>query len=183
MGKFAVVFPGIGYHKDKPLLYYSVKIAREAGYQPVYIDFSGIAWDKADLRDPDKMKELFVQAMLAAERAFSDIDISAEDELLFISKSIGTAVAAYYAKKNSLKAKQIYFSPVVQFGEFVQDYGLAFYGDNDPLADYIKIEEICADNKIEAHLIAGGNHSLEIGDTETDLINLSKIMSLVKTFI
>jgi phosphoglycolate phosphatase len=160
-----------------------VKVAKEAGYEPVFIDFSGIAWDKADLRDPDKMKELFAQTMLAAEKAISDLDITAEDKLLFISKSIGTAVAACYAKKKSMRVTQIYFSPVVQFGEFVQDYGLAFYGDNDPLADYRKIEEICAENKIEAHLIAGGNHSLEIGDTETDLNNLSKMIRLVKTFI
>jgi len=29
--KIAVVFPGIGYHVDKPLLYYSKKIAASAG--------------------------------------------------------------------------------------------------------------------------------------------------------
>ena len=183
MSKIAVLFPGIGYHKDKPLLYYSMKIAKEAGYQPVYIDFSSIAWDKADLRDPEKMKELFIQATGVTESVFSDVHITAEDEVLFISKSIGTAVAAYYAKMNALKAKQIYFSPVVQFGGFAGDYGRAFYGDNDPLADHTKIEEICVEKKIEAHLIAGGNHSLEIGVTETDLINLSKMMSFVKTFI
>ncbi len=183
MSKIAVLFPGIGYHKDKPLLYYSMKIAKEAGYQPVYIDFSSIAWDKADLRDPEKMKELFEKTMQIPLKTLSEMEISSEDELLFVSKSIGTAVAAYYAKMNALKAKQIYFSPVVQFGGFAGDYGLAFYGDNDPLADHTKIEEICVEKKIEAHLIAGANHSLEIGDTETDLINLSKMMSLVKTFI
>ncbi len=26
--RIAVFFPGIGYHKDKPLLYYAVKLAR-----------------------------------------------------------------------------------------------------------------------------------------------------------
>ena len=30
--KLAVLFPGIGYHCDKPLLYYSAKLAGAAGY-------------------------------------------------------------------------------------------------------------------------------------------------------
>ena len=31
--KAAVFFPGIGYHCDKPLLYYSRKLAQECGYE------------------------------------------------------------------------------------------------------------------------------------------------------
>ena len=31
--KAAVFFPGIGYHCDKPLLYYSRKLAKECGYE------------------------------------------------------------------------------------------------------------------------------------------------------
>lgn len=31
--KLSVVFPGIGYHADKPLLYYSAKAAAECGWQ------------------------------------------------------------------------------------------------------------------------------------------------------
>lgn len=33
MSKLAIYFPGIGYHCDKPLLYYSRSLARELGYQ------------------------------------------------------------------------------------------------------------------------------------------------------
>ena len=32
MKKLAVIFPGVGYHTDKPLLYYSKKLAAESGY-------------------------------------------------------------------------------------------------------------------------------------------------------
>ena len=36
MGKrLAVIFPGIGYHCDKPLLYYSRKLAKEQGYKEI----------------------------------------------------------------------------------------------------------------------------------------------------
>ena len=35
--KIAVLFPGIGYHTDKPLLYYGKKLAGERGYEIVEI--------------------------------------------------------------------------------------------------------------------------------------------------
>ena len=31
--KLAVLFPGVGYHVDRPLLYHSAKLARERGYE------------------------------------------------------------------------------------------------------------------------------------------------------
>ncbi len=33
--RLVVVFPGIGYHCDKPLLYYGRKVASECGYDEV----------------------------------------------------------------------------------------------------------------------------------------------------
>ena len=35
MNKLAVIFPGVGYHTDKPLLYYSKKLAFQNGYEIV----------------------------------------------------------------------------------------------------------------------------------------------------
>ena len=43
--KLAVIFPGIGYHTDKPLLYYSKKIARQHGYDIVELSFHDIDKD------------------------------------------------------------------------------------------------------------------------------------------
>ena len=39
MKKAAVLFPGIGYHTDKPLLYYSKKIAAELGYEIIEVPY------------------------------------------------------------------------------------------------------------------------------------------------
>ena len=39
--KLAIFFPGIGYHCDKPLLYYSRKLADEADYKSILtLDYS-----------------------------------------------------------------------------------------------------------------------------------------------
>ena len=180
MSKKAVIFPGIGYHKDKPLLYYSIRIAKAYGYSVECVDFSSISWDKKDLNDPVRMKEIFDRAM---ELAGSQFGGTKDDEVLFISKSIGTVVAACFAREKGIDAKQIYFSPLVHFGMYASDEGIAFYGDADPLADADEIEKICADKKIAAYRISGGNHSLETGDTDIDLKSLSMIMDRVKEYI
>ena len=39
MKKLAIFFPGIGYHADKPLLYYSRKLAGEAGYELIALKY------------------------------------------------------------------------------------------------------------------------------------------------
>ena len=176
MSKKAVVFPGIGYNKDKPLLYYSIHIAKAYGYSVECVDFSSISWDKKDLNDPARMKEIFGQAM---ELAGKQLGGTKDDEVLLISKSIGTVVAACFAREKGIDAKQIYFSPLVHFGMYASEEGIAIYGDADPLADADEIEKICADKKIAAYRISGGNHSLETGDIPTDIDNLKKMMSLV----
>ena len=39
--RLAALFPGIGYHCDKPLLYYSAKLARAAGYAVMPVPYAG----------------------------------------------------------------------------------------------------------------------------------------------
>ena len=38
MSKIAVIFPGMGYTKDRPLLYFAGKIAKSCGYELVFVD-------------------------------------------------------------------------------------------------------------------------------------------------
>ena len=55
MNGIAVFFPGIGYHCDKPLLYFSRELAREAGYREIVnVNY---AYRGGDIRGtPEKMR-------------------------------------------------------------------------------------------------------------------------------
>ena len=59
MGKrLAVIFPGIGYHCDKPILYYSRKLAKEQEYKEIIsLEYS---YTEKNIRGNEKrMKEVF----------------------------------------------------------------------------------------------------------------------------
>lgn len=51
MKKLAVLFPGIGYHCDKPLLYYSKKCLSAYGYEIIEVNYKHFP----HMKDKDKL--------------------------------------------------------------------------------------------------------------------------------
>ncbi len=51
MRKAAVLFPGIGYGVERPLLYYSGKMARAQGYDVIPVPYSGFPKKQAGSHD------------------------------------------------------------------------------------------------------------------------------------
>ena len=180
MRKIAIVFPGVGYNKDRPLLYYAGKVAVNCGFELKHISFTGLDWSKDRLKDHAFLLQTLDKCLNMTEDALDGLGDMSGDEVVFISKSIGTVVATAYARKISLKVKQICFSPLEMISGFImEESGILFCGDNDPYADCVAIEKIANDKKLEIHKIAGGNHSLETGDICSDLDNMKDIMERV----
>lgn len=112
MSKIAIYFPGIGYHCDKPLLYYSRSLARELGYQECRnISYT---YEGKNIRgDQAKMREAYETLFQQAEKELEEIDWSVYDDILFVSKSIGTIIAASYVKKHGLVGvRQVLYTPL-----------------------------------------------------------------------
>ena len=85
MGKrLAVIFPGIGYHCDKPILYYSRKLAKEQEYKEIIsLEYS---YTEKNIRGNEKrMKEVFDVLYQQAEKLLETIDFSKYENVLFIS--------------------------------------------------------------------------------------------------
>ncbi len=180
MRKIAVVFPGVGYTKDRPLLYYAGKVAVKCGFELKHISFTGLEWSKDKLKDRAFLFQALDKCLHMTEEALDGLGDISEDEIVFISKSIGTVAATAYACKKSLRVKQICFSPLELISGFImEESGILFCGDNDPYAEIAAIEKIANDKRLEIHKIAGGNHSLETGDICTDLDNMKNIMGRV----
>ncbi len=184
MRKIAVIFPGVGYTSDRPLLYYSGKMAKDLGFEVIRTDFSGIEWSREKLTDQVFLRQTLEKCLNITEKALEETGDLSGDEVVFISKSIGTVVAAAYSQRKGINARQICFSPLTLIENYVREKsGIYFYGDNDPLADHKAIERIAEEKKLEIHRVNGGNHSLETGDIHKDIENLEKIMFRVEDMI
>ena len=96
--KIAVFFPGIGYHCDKPLLYYARKLVQEYGYEKTVMQ--EYSYNGKNIRgDKKKMQEAFECLYAQAEKELEEIAFDEYSEVLFISKSVGTIIASAYAEK------------------------------------------------------------------------------------
>lgn len=79
--RMALILPGLGYHSDKPLLYYAKKLFRQRGYQIEEITYQNLPeWNKENL---EAVGEIVTQQ---AEKAFAQIDTQSYEEIVFISK-------------------------------------------------------------------------------------------------
>ena len=90
--KLAVFFPGIGYHCDKPLLYYAKKLTQQCRYEEcISLSYS---YDGGNIRgNQQKMQQAFEALYAKAEEKLADVDFGKYSEILFISKSVGTIIA------------------------------------------------------------------------------------------
>jgi len=180
--KLAVIFPGIGYHTDKPLLYYSKKIARQNGFEIMEIKFTDL--DKSALLNRKSVMELFAKASNQAQAQLEGIDFSAYEQIIFISKSIGTVAASVCAARLHVPAKQVYFTPLEQTFSLVEEgNGLVFFGTADQYADVSEIENLCREKRFSYRIFEGANHSLETGDLESDLRNMTGIIAETEDYL
>lgn len=183
MSKISVYFPGIGYHCDKPLLYYSRHMAQKLGYK----DSRNISYTyKAEnIRgNPEKMNEAYKVLFSQTEAVLADIIWNAYDDVLFISKSIGTIIAASYAEKYGLKTvRHILYTPLAQTFSFAPCNAVGFIGTADPWSDTDEIIRLSAANHIPLYVYESCNHSLECDDTLKNLENLKDVMEKTMAFL
>ena len=149
--QLAVLFPGIGYHIDKPLLYYSAKLARAHGCDLLAVQYPALP---TGLRGHAEKIEQAVQTALSA----------AEEQL------------ARYAVQHNIHPRQVYYTPIEQALPYLDPTGIAFHGTADPWADTEMIINGCRKIGIPLYLTENANHSMETGDTLHDIFILHDIM-------
>ena len=74
MSRLAVIFPGIGYTADKPLLYYSRRIASKHGFEVLIMDYSG--FPPKVKGDRKRMEKSFEIALGQAEEKLAGTDLA-----------------------------------------------------------------------------------------------------------
>ena len=190
--KLALVFPGLGYGPDRPLLYYAGKLARKAGYNLVTLSYGELPRVERPAPgkplDTGRLGECF---LLALERSASRLDgVLGKGEMaeeapgiLIISKSIGTAVGAAWAESRGIVPRQILYTPVSRTFDFPLARSVAFHGTADPWIRTCDCVAGCRNAGVPLHLFEGADHSLECGDVGESIRHLAEAVRLTAGFI
>ncbi len=185
MKKLAVVFPGIGYTIDKPLLYYGRKILKEAGYDIKLLNYTGLG--SVNIKgDADKMKEAFDLIFSKTEEYLEDTAWDEYDEILFLSKSIGTITASAYAEKYGLNDKNIrnvFYTPLEFTFAHHPKAAIAFTGTADSWCVSSDVMKLAEDSSIPIYSYENADHSLETGDIQYDIDTIRDVMEKTADFI
>lgn len=185
MKRIAIIFPGLGYTADKPLLYYGLDVACAAGYDE-YRKLSFAAQHNGSIRGNESaMKDAFDELYIQAEEQLSDIDWSQYDDIVFMSKSIGTIIASAYAMKHALNSvKHVLYTPLkYTYGNNPQN-AIAFIGSKDAWGDYKEVVALSEKANIPIKVYENCNHSLEIeDDVEGNICRLNDIMQITADFL
>ena len=178
--KLAVLFPGIGYHNDKPLMYYTKKIAASYDYEIVELTYDLSSVASSIKGNEEKTKQALDEAFEQINEKLKGVKFEDYERVIFVGKSIGTAIMARFAFTYELDVDMIIFTPIPEtFSYLGPCEGLLFHGASDPYCDTDMCVQLCDEMSLTYAVIPEANHSLETGDVEKDIFNLSKVMSAV----
>ncbi len=155
MKKLVIMFPGVGYTMDCPLLYYASFLYEAKGYEQIHMKYNHI------LFEPDLTKE--EKTLKAREYIWEkakDIDFSAYEEVVFLSKSFGTAEAGILAEKLGINPIQIYLTPLPRALQYIKKTDTVVIGAVDEV--YPECKTYFDEHGIEPMDIEGADHSLEV---------------------
>lgn len=122
-------------------------------------------------------------AAAPASEQLSGIAPDQHKQLLFISKSLGTAVAAVCAARFSLSPQQVYYTPVENSFAYFRREGLVFHGTADPWARTKVVKNECRRLRLPLFLVENADHSLETADTLHDLETLHRVMARTAQYL
>lgn len=178
MKKAVVLFPGIRYSCDTPLLYFAGVVFGQRGYEKYEIDYSGRMQSANDLE----------QAVLAVRQdvlsQLASMKLEDYDQVVFVSKSIGTVLAGWAASQLPYPIRHIYLTPLEQtlpFIDPVKDWVVG--AGDDPYLASDRLSAYCAERGISLTIYPGVEHRLEDkGDVHRTLQILTEIVELYEQY-
>ncbi len=172
--KLAVLFPGVGYHVDKPLLYYARDLAENLGYETIDVKYGELP-DRIR-GSAEKMQEAFALSLNYALNSLEAVEWDKYEEIIFVSKSIGTAVAAETANRLGIRTRNVYYTPVAETFRFPLQQGIVFHGTADAWIGTQVLRDACKACGLPLFVTEGADHSMETEDTLGNIRILSEVM-------
>lgn len=156
--KLMVLFPGMGYTCDKPLLHYAKAYGFRDGYDILCINYGTMTFDKT------KVLSSIAPAYDIAKEALNKINTNKYEHILFISKSLGTVVAGRLSKEYTMDIQNIFLTPLKETIPYMDNSeDVTISGEHDPMITHKDLLQICK-LPITSFIFPNANHSLEVED-------------------
>jgi predicted alpha/beta-hydrolase family hydrolase len=186
----AIVFPGIGYTCDMPLLYYPARMLADRGADVLRVEYAyQRRADYAALAPADQAQWLFADATAACQVALAQ---RAYRRITLVGKSLGTLAMGHVltADERLADSGAVWLTPLVK-NERVRaqvaqwgGHSLFVIGTADPYYDAASLAEVMAATHGDSVVVEGADHSLEIaGDVEQSLEAMMRVMRAMGSFL
>lgn len=154
--KLMVLFPGMGYTCDKPLLHYAKAYGFLKGYDILCINYGKMTFDKS------KVLSSIAPAYEIAKEALNMINITNYEKIIFISKSLGTVVVGQLSKEYAMDIQNIFLTPLKETIPYMENSeDVTISGDHDPMLSCDDLQLI-QEQPITSFVFPNTNHSLEV---------------------
>lgn len=154
-----VCFPGTGFTCKEALFERIASDFSARGYEIVRLDFSHIPF-----REIETLEEAVALAQRAVKRQLLHVLFSDYTDVVFVSKSLGTILAAQYERDNELTPRHVYLTPLNKTLMLVRPESRVIamvLGTQDRFLTGRALMSFCEPRNITCCLIEGVNHSLK----------------------
>ena len=166
--KLIVLFPGKFYAASSHLLFYAYAKYLDMGYEIINVEYGNYS-------DMDEIKNHVLSKV-------EKIDFSVYDEIVFLSKSMGTVIAGWLAERLGNIIRHIYLTPLeatLQYIKNDKNVSMVISGTADSYLEADKLAEYCIQEKIKLELFECADHSLSIpGDVYASIDVLKQVVEL-----
>lgn len=179
--KIAVFFPGRKYSVDCPLLYFADFVCSGKGYERAFLHYAKHREDKSNttvLEDIESAKSYVIATIQAKE-------LNEYDEVVFISKSIGTVLSGYVREALNLKnIKNVYLTPLPETLKYIESKdSIVIAGTKDKFLDKDVLKGFCNENNIDLYQFEGLGHSMETDDVKESLDIIGRVQEIIDKFV
>jgi hypothetical protein len=107
-----ILFPGAGYSVANPLLYYAGFKYYVKGYESIKINYGDcLKQDRPFDENIEAIKKFVLEQV-------NEVDFSIYDDILFVSKSLGTVISGWLAEVLAINIRHIYLTPIEKTFQF-----------------------------------------------------------------
>ncbi|MGN0299193.1 MAG: hypothetical protein ACI4C1_08460 [Lachnospiraceae bacterium] len=178
MSKLMILFPGVNYGVDCPLLYYGRLQYEGLGYENFKIDYQAQKGEGLDA-----LVDFAYEAAIHVKAQVQKVNLEEYEEIVFVSKSIGTVIACWLEDELALKnVMHVMLTPIdltLPYMERDRNYRCIVTGLKDKYVNHEELRALCEKKGVSLTEFEGVGHRLERrGDIKRNLEILTEVVNL-----